>query len=317
MITVHGLGNIKATIVKDSVSPNGVRLLTYELEYPRIIHSEVMTHCMLEKNAASSRAIPVATMLELIENNPAMPVEWGTNNPGMVSKTLMDAETAKAAEGVWLNAMKDAVAHARVISEKNGINAHKQCANRLTEAYQFMKTVMTGTEWANLFWLRDHPDADPTFHELARCMNVAREQSVPVLLQPGQWHLPYVDFVDGKYFSNGIELELETAKKVSASCTAQVSYRKLNDSVEQADKVFGMLNLGSDDKPAHASPVAHQATPMKAPSVEDMNEINLPRDFETWEPGITHVRRNGTLWSGKLRGWIQLRQLIPNEAKWD
>ena len=41
MVTVNGLGNIKATIIKDSISPDGVRLLTYELEFPRIVLADV------------------------------------------------------------------------------------------------------------------------------------------------------------------------------------------------------------------------------------------------------------------------------------
>ena len=47
-----------------------------------------------------------------------------------------------------------------------------------------------------------------------------------------------------------------------------------------------------------------------------MNQETVPFDPNTWQNGITHVRRNGTLWSGKLRGWVQFRQLIENEAVW-
>jgi hypothetical protein len=314
MIKVQGRGGIKATIIKDSVNNRGNRFITYELEYPRFFHSEVMTHCMLEKNAASSRAIPVESMLKMIEESPAMPIEWGENNPGMVSKKLLDNFKESMAKSIWVAASKEAVSFARVMGSKEGINAHKQIANRMTEPFQFMKTVMSGTEWENFFWLRNHPDAQPEFQELARCMFEAREQSVPDKLMPGEWHLPYVDFIDGSYFSGDIEVPLDIAKKISASCCAQVSYRKLNDSIEQAEKVFDMLNLESENKPAHASPICHQATPMQATSTEDY--INIPTTVDTWEQGITHMRRDCSLWSGKLQGWIQFRQLFENEAKW-
>lgn len=313
MVTIEGKGGIKATIIKDSINRQGNRFITYELEYPRFFHSEVMTHCMLEKNAASSRAIPVESMLKLIEETPAMPIEWGENNPGMVSKKLLDGLRESMAKSIWVAASKAAVSFARVMGAKEGINAHKQIANRMTEPYQFMKTVMSGTEWENFFWLRNHPDAQPEFQELARCMFEAKTQSVPTLLEPGEWHLPYVDVVDGKYFSGTIEIPLETAKKISASCCAQVSYRKLNDSIEQAEKVFGMLNLESEDKPAHASPICHQGTPMVYNSFPDTNNPNNPA---TWEDGITHMRRDFSLWSGKLQGWIQYRQTFVNEARW-
>lgn len=311
----EGRSGIKATVIKHSKSSiTGIELPTFEVEYPRFILAELNTHCMLEKNSASSRAIPVEAMLALIESAPAMPVEWGANNPGMSSKTLLDAEKKQAAIYTWLSAMKQATAHARVLADKEGINAHKQLANRISEPWQMSKTVITGTEFANFFWLRDHPDAQPEFQELARVMHEALRNSVPEILSPGQWHLPYIDRIGDRYYTNGSEVDLETAKKISASCCAQVSYRKLNDSIEQAEKVFGMLNLGSSSQPAHASPITHQATPMQKLSYE--NYVNIPHIFDTWEPGITHVRRNKSLWSGKLQGWIQFRQLFENEAKW-
>lgn len=312
--TAIGRSNIKATIIKDSITDSGNRLTTFELEYPRFIHSELLTHCMLEKNSASSRAIPVEAMLNLIESAPAMPVEWGANNAGMSSKSLLDDMCRDAAIVTWLSAMKRAIEHARVLSDKNGINLHKQIANRVVEPWQMTKTVITGTEWANFFWLRDHPDAQPEFQELAKTMRKVMDASVPEVLYPGQWHLPYVECADNTYTSGGIQIDLETAKKISASCCAQASYRKLNDSVEHAEKVFSMLNLGSSTQPAHASPITHQATPMRSLSHEDY--VNVPHVFDTWEPGVTHVRRDRSMWSGKLRGWIQYRQLFANEAKW-
>lgn len=308
MVEVKGKGVIVARIILDSINANGNRMTTYEVEYPRFILAEVNTHCMLEKNSASSRAIPVGTMLDMIELSPAMPVSWGHNNPGMQSKTLMDSVREANAIKVWLDAAKAAIGFSRIMADPDGINGHKQIANRLSENYQTMKSVISGTEWENFFWLRDRDDADPTFRELARVMNECRRNSVPTLLKPGQWHLPYVTRVDDRYFSGNIEIPLDVAKKISASCSAQVSYRKLNDSVEQAQRVFGMLNLESEEKPAHASPICHQATPM--------NESNVSFNPDTWEDGITHVRRNGSLWSGKLQGWIQFRQLFKNEAKW-
>jgi hypothetical protein len=312
MTTKTHPSGISATIIKDSIAPDGIRLITFELEYPRFIHSEVMTHCMLEKNAASSRAVPVESALAMIEATPAMPVEWGANNPGMVSKTLLDPTRQEAAEGLWLSAMKSVVSYARVMADKSGINAHKQIVNRMCEPWVTMKTIMSGTEWSNFFWLRYHPDADPTFQALARAMYDAMQASIPTLLQPGQWHLPYVDFDGTNYSTAGQVVDLETAKKISASCCAQISYRRLDDSVEKALKIYDMLNIGSNEKPAHASPLTHQGTPMQAMNSEVNNG-----SVGTWEPGVTHMRRNGSLWSGKFQSWIQYRQLVPNEAKWD
>ena len=57
---------IKARIVADSMAPNGCRITTFELEFPRIILCEWNTHRQISRNTASSRAIPVAKMIELI-----------------------------------------------------------------------------------------------------------------------------------------------------------------------------------------------------------------------------------------------------------
>lgn len=309
MIEVFGKGGIIARVIADSIDAKGQRITTYELEYQRMFHSEVMTHRALSKNSSSTRAIPVARAIELVQQKPAMPIHWGQNNPGMSSKKELDETRRDAAEGVWRACIESVISHVKVLADPEGINGHKQWVGRWLETASFIKVVLTGTDFNNLWNLRRHPDAQPEFLELANCMYDAREMSTPNLLKPGQWHLPYIDFVDGKYFSEGQEVDLTIARKISASCCAQASYRKLDTSIEKAVKVFDMLHLGDESgEPAHASPTEHQATPM--------DESNIPFNPNTWEPGVTHVRRDGSLWSGNLRGWVQFRQLIPNEAVW-
>jgi hypothetical protein len=142
-------------------------------------------------------------------------------------------------------------------------------------------------------------------------MFTAYNKSTPQQLQPGEWHLPYVrtdrSLIDGSlcyYDNNGDDLTAEEARVISASCCAQVSYRKNDDSYEKALKIYQQL---IESQPCHASPVEHQATPMDG-------EL----DASHWDkiPGVTHQDRQGQLWSGNLRGWIQFRKLIPGEAVW-
>ncbi|QDB73542.1 thymidylate synthase [Escherichia phage vB_EcoM-ECP26] len=76
-----------AKIIADSISEKGKRITTFELEYPRIIHSELMTHRVFSRNAMSSRAVPVGKMLQQIVENPAMPVRFGVNKRGMEDGT--------------------------------------------------------------------------------------------------------------------------------------------------------------------------------------------------------------------------------------
>jgi thymidylate synthase ThyX len=172
---------------------------------------------------------------------------------------------------------------------------------------------MTSTEFANFFWLRNHEDAQPEIKILAERMQKAMAESTPIELFQGEWHLPFIRYyrdTDGIlwYSSDTVEiLSLETAKKISASACAQVSYRKNDLSLEKAEMIWDKLIFS---EPCHASPVEHQATPM-------MYTLDSNYDgAEAWEPGVTHMTRNGELWSGNFRGWVQHRKLLDNEAKW-
>lgn len=299
--------NIKATIIADSVSPKGVRLTTFEIEYPRFILAELNTHRMLSKNSASSRAIPSKSLHEHILQYPARPVFWGKNQPGMKAKEALEPDLAERAEKLW-----DAAIHASILysGEMTNLGLHKQIANRPVELGMTMKTVISGTEWNNLWHLRDHEDAQPEFAALAKAMRVEYTNSIPVPLNPGEWHLPYIDIYRSTlgdtlhYLSqDGEELSLEDARIISASCCAQVSYRKNDDNIDKARKIYKQL---IESTPAHASPVEHQATPM--PIRYATGEYS--RD---WPEGISHLDRDGNYWSGNFKGWIQFRKLIPNE----
>jgi Thymidylate synthase complementing protein len=299
---------ITAKIIADSITKDGQRMTTMEIEYPRFILAELNTHRMLSKNSASSRAIPVKAMHEHIMQSPATPVFWGKNQAGMQAKEQLTGSDMSMAKYLWAKAKEDAVHWAKALAD---LELHKQIANRITEPWMTMKTVISGTEWANFFWLRDHADAQPEIAELARKMREAYDASIPKLLNPGEWHVPYVTTYRDTSFgimyyldSKDNYITAEEARIISSSCCAQVSYRKNDDSFEKALKIYKQL---IESTPAHASPVEHQATPMESEA-----------DTSKWDTfdGVTHQDRNGELWSGNLRGWVQFRKLIPNEAKW-
>ena len=83
---------ISAKIIQDSVTLKGDRITTFELEYPRFIHSELMTHRQFSRNAASSRAVPIERMIKHVHEHPAEPVHWGKNQPGMQAKVELEGE---------------------------------------------------------------------------------------------------------------------------------------------------------------------------------------------------------------------------------
>lgn len=340
MTKITGKGGISAEIVADSLSSvDGTRITTFVIEYPRIIHSEIMTHRMFSRNAASSRAIPIGRVIQQIQENCAMPVAWGANQAGMqaekecttpVKVKILDEtdsfderlsfyinEVPVAARRAWKMASNDAIKYAQAFSDAG---YHKQIANRLLEPFQMMRTIVTSTDYENFFHLRCHKDADPTIQELANCMREAyqknEEEGLVELLDVGEWHTPFVHHyrgVDGLSYGLSVwdeeiegwkldqELTLEEALKVSSSCCAQVSFRKLDTSLEKAISIYDKL---VNSKPVHASALEHCATP-------------IDYDFfqsKSWPKGITHLDRNGNYYSGNFKSFIQYRQLIPENV---
>lgn len=329
------MSNISAQVIAQSINEEGQMITTFELEYPRIIHSELMTHRLFSRNAASSRAIPVKTLIEMVRNEPAAPVRFGQHQPGMQDQGVeYDALIGVGYSGrEWWNLA--ALSAANFAEQMAEAGYAKQVCNRLLEPFQKMKTVLTATEYENFWWLRDDADADPTIEALAKIMFEAYEASTPELLAPGQWHTPYVDHVyeniglegdDVWVFSgysttdengNTVMLSLEEALAISSSCCAQVSYRRLNATKDKALDIYGRLLTG---RKVHASPFEHQATPMKKMDLSGLKRqehgVNIPPFPISWEPGVTHVDRNGQFWSGNMKGWVQHRQLLDNHTKW-
>lgn len=317
---------ISAKVIKKTYNAyTGTVLTTFEVVFPRWILAEVNTHKMISKNSASSRAVPIKSNIEYIRNNTAKPVVWGLNQAGMVSENVADIDTALKATTVWENARDSAIKHAE---EMVDLNIHKQFANRLIENFSYQKAIITGTEWDNFFWLRNHKDAQPEFRELAETMMREYNATPAEPLWVGEWHLPYIDTKrditnGGKlvYYSNGVELPLEDAIKVSASCCAQVSYRKADDSLEKAIQIFSKLNIDSPDVNArpHVSPTEHQGTPIKYPFYPSctfnstLNKIWFAIG-KIKQKGITHIKQDGTLWSANFKDFVQYRHTINNES---
>lgn len=265
--------SVKAEIVLDSISPEGERITTFLLTYPRIIHAELMTHRVFSRNTSSSRAIPVLTQILNTVRNMAAPVAWGSNKPGMQAGDELEGWRLAAAKTIWYGAGYGAALASYLLAK---LGAHKQISNRPLEPWTHVTVVLTSTDFRNWFALRDHKDADPTIHALARTMKRALAVSGPKVLQPGQWHLPFI--LPGEF-----GLPLEDQQMLSAARCAVTSFNRSKPvTLEDARRIWSKL---IDSTPMHASPVEHQATPGGDP--------------KHW---------------GNLRGWTQLRKLLPNEA---
>jgi hypothetical protein len=275
-----------AKVVLSSVSDQDIPLVTIHLRYWRGIHSELMTHRAFSRNARSSRAVPVARMLSEVETDPFVPRHWGKNQKGMQAAEEIGLDHRLHAREVWLHARESAVIAAETLMQ---LGLHKQITNRLLEPFMWIDTLVTATDWANFFALRDHKDAEPHLRDLAQLVKEAIASSTPQSLQPGQWHLPYI----GK---DEMTWTWETARKVSAARCARISYAPFDGdgSVEKELQRYAQL---VESWPVHASPVEHQATPdhLVYPTLED----------EAW--ANPHQHRN-------FRGWRQFRSMIEHET---
>ena len=231
-------------------------LWTFELVYPRYIHSEFMTHRVFSRNASSSRAIPVKRMIEQVRKNPVIPPKVFMNQRGMVGETEADPVTTTAFHVLWEEAAENAYKTADMM-ERLGI--HKQHVNRILEPFQFIKVIVTATEWDNFFVLRLAPDAQPEMRELASAIynEMKRYHNKDVgVLELDKEHivvsLPYITDEDIKEVGKE---EYHLLMKISAARCARVSYNNHDGSKPDIKKDLELYEHLYDSK--HMSPLEH------------------------------------------------------------
>ena len=146
---------INAEIVADSLSPQGDRLTSLLITFPRFILAEVNTHRMLSKNTSSSRAIPFHKMVKAIQENPFIPIAWQKEHKGMQgSKYITEDVYIKEAIANWLTSRDNAIKQAEYLNKTCQVT--KQLCNRLLEPFMWTTMLITGSRqgWDNFFNLR-------------------------------------------------------------------------------------------------------------------------------------------------------------------
>lgn len=318
--THPGQPNMFAKVILASQATNSRRkVYTLHLRYPRIIHAEMMTHRVFNRNARSSRAVPIKTMLNEIRNDPFIPWHWTRIQAGMQGvggwdqKILLqgaaglfdDVDLSVSREAAWLHG-RDMMADLAESFAK--AEYHKQVANRLVEPFMWMDMLVTSTHWANFLHLRDHKDAEPHIRDLAVLVGQALKEAEVQQLKPGEWHLPFVTEEDNKLAyehvlaQTGLSgtlnhmMALDVLKKISSARCARISYKPFDGdgSFERELERFEQL-VGNDA--VHASPLEHQCTPD-----ELFDDVGDEQYFAC--PDL----------HGSLTGFIQFRKTVPNEA---
>lgn len=287
-------------IIADSVSPDGIRLISFQLRYWRPIHSELMTHRVFSRNAGSSRARPSATIIEQVNDDPWGPNFWGKNQAGMQAHSEVADLSKHVAQNLWRAAAHSASIHAGNLLD---LGLHKQIVNRVLEPFTFIDVLVTATAFNNWYALRDHKDAQPEIRELAAAMKELQQVSTPTQLKWGEWHLPYILPADRAAVVDELASQIITDQicindmlcKISTARCARISYRAFDGTVPPIQTDLEFYRKLLVQQPVHASPAEHQGTPDKC---ERVNKHLI------WESPELH---------GNFTGWIQYRKLLKNE----
>lgn len=300
-------------------------------------------------SVSSTRAVPFAKLVQEAMNPElrAAPILWGKNQRGMTPGDEIDDlelcifwPTVMANIGIvgvtqseWITRREcarriwDLVAKltARAATEMVELcDVHKSIPNWMISPYTHYNVLMTGTEpgWLNAMGLRLDGAADPIVRALFEQIWIEWNESIPRVLKPGEWALPYADdnqsleeaqeehhnqFKNASHPRNDSLLRI--LQEMSVARCAHLSYTTFETgermTVKQCFNVYQRL-VGSI--PIHASPSEHQGTP------------------DYWRPETTSYivplgpQKHPARWdqphlAGNLGpGWIQLRKLLPNEA---
>lgn len=257
---------IECQVIADSIM-GGTRITSVQVKYPRFILPQLNTHRVFSRSTASSRAVPTAKLIDMVRNEPVVPVHWGQNQAGMVAENEMDEARIAAAKLVWMEAADTAANIAQELAE---IGVHKQVVNRVLEPFMWAETIITATEWDNFFKLRIADDAQPEIQALAKAIKKAMDESVPVLRG---CHLPYLREDE----NDCLRWTYAQRAKISAARCARVSYLNHNKQTPSIDEDFALADRLIEA--GHMSPFDHQAM---------FNSVELycneNRNFQNWKP---------------------------------
>lgn len=307
---------------------------TYDIEVDGKYHNFLANGIVVH----NSRAIPFDKIMKVIEEDPFYPIAYQKHHKGMQGKEYFTDESDIAnCEYMWSCAIESALAVAEDMY-KNGLT--KQLINRIVEPYTWVTQLCTGTResFENLFRLRcpiypggckswkelcdldsnytmeastleklkvNKGQAEIHFMDLAEKMYDALNESEPIELKSGEWHIP---------FSNEpcFTPEMSLMDKIILSCAmiARTSYTKIGDSqnisLETARNIFERCK-----KERHDSIFEHAGRCMTKYEYETnfrgVVHLDVPDDEEYYYYGGIENARG---WNKGFKGFLQLRTFI-------
>lgn len=317
-----------ASVIADSVSPEGHRLTTVRVVYPHAVHKDMLRHRCMNRNVESFRAQPPEKLIEALRDGHAfMPDAFATRTKGMGQGLSLMDEEQKQAEWLWERHIKSSTEIAEQFLQ---MGIAKQQVNFLLQDLCPLTEVITATDWSNFYALRTElkddgtPMARPEVYKTAVAIRDAIDRSDPESLDYGQLHLPMVTEEELKALCESRSWPDEQPLGaedfwigVSAGRCARISYGDFHWWEESASVSFDrsrkLLSAG------HMSPFEQQARCFSAERWGVVEDLQVPlRDSA--HMGL-HSRSEAEEiarqleYSGNLHGWIPARKEFPNE--WD
>lgn len=172
---------------------------------------------------------------------------------------------------------------------------------------------LSETDWL----LINEGQAEIHMMALAEAIWDAYNESVPRLLEAGEWHIPYEEEINEMFDLTQNEVDkdgIPFSVKIGSIMAARTSYTVVGTELSawSIDKYVEKCNELSSANPLHASPFEHCARAMSHD--EHFLHNNGVANLESWNESQELVfSSEAEGWSGNFRGFIQYRKMLPNE----
>lgn len=227
-----------ARLVLATESPHGGVVSTFEVTCPLHAWVHLLTHRMLSRNARSMRATKVPYACGTAT---WIPDEWPVENGRMAPVGVVPVDVTPEARATWVDA-RDACVRAAMSLADMGV--HRSVANRLLAPFQFVRGIVTATEWENFIRLRTAADAQREIAIIASDIREALAECIPV---ESDVHLPLVRDDERRRLGR-----LDSMRLSAARC-ARVSYGRAHARSVERDLALADRLLRN----GHMSPFEH------------------------------------------------------------
>lgn len=311
-----------AQIIKDSRSPEGVRLTSFVVTFPRAVLSEFNTHRMLSRNSASSRAIPVTKMVRQVADNPYVPERVGINRSGMQATDyyLPGSDEFNTFQEIYLAGRDQAVltAAALLVGNDAASALRHQTFNDGTLDREALEVLLN--EYSARVKAKNLLDTDLNVHK----------QHVNRVLEPYMWHTAIVTATD--WWNMFALRDHEDADPAIARIgnLMRVAYEEatptdlaegewhlpfiLEDEEEAAKADPEFWSRVSAARCARVSYMTHYGYRDVEKDIFLGNTLETSGHMSPFEHPA--VATNSTEHFGNFRGWKQARKFIENEGNY-